>query len=158
MEQHALILASLAHHFEQTEEKSTSTEEDLEELHSTHGSSKKRFRTTPHQLQVLEKTYEADKMPSLALREDLAQKLGMTPRRVQVWFQNKRAKERRNTKSTSSSNPPSGQEEAKGDSNESPSASKLSVFAIQNFQNECASEGPLGVGEEKNSNTFPFSK
>lgn len=60
---------------------------------------KKRIRTTPEQLRLLEKTYEQEKIPSQTLREELAQKLGMTPRRVQVWFQNKRAKERRMRKS-----------------------------------------------------------
>jgi len=61
--------------------------------------SKKRIRTTPEQLRTLEKTYEREKIPSQGLREELALKLGMTARRVQVWFQNKRAKERRLKKS-----------------------------------------------------------
>jgi len=56
---------------------------------------KKRQRTTPEQLEVLEKVYEKEKLPGSDLRKDLAQKLKMTPRRVQVWFQNKRAKEKR---------------------------------------------------------------
>jgi len=60
---------------------------------------KKRIRTTPEQLRILEKTYERETNPSQSLREDIARRLGMTPRRVQVWFQNKRAKERRITKS-----------------------------------------------------------
>jgi len=56
---------------------------------------KKRQRTTPEQLEVLEKVYEQEKLPGSDLRKELAVKLKMTPRRVQVWFQNKRAKEKR---------------------------------------------------------------
>jgi len=78
--------------------------EDYDEMRVSHMSNsksdpKKRIRTTPEQLRVLEKTYERETNPSQSLREDIARKLGMTPRRVQVWFQNKRAKERRITKS-----------------------------------------------------------
>jgi len=91
---------------------STSSEEDDLDISSeennpgTSGNSpgsrsdtKKRIRTTPEQLRLLEKTYEQEKIPSQSLREELALKLVMTPRRVQVWFQNKRAKERRMRKS-----------------------------------------------------------
>jgi hypothetical protein len=56
---------------------------------------KKRQRTSPSQLEVLEKVYQQEKLPSSELRKELAVKLKMTPRRVQVWFQNKRAKEKR---------------------------------------------------------------
>jgi len=56
---------------------------------------KKRQRTSPSQLEVLEKIYQQEKLPSSDLRKELAVKLKMTPRRVQVWFQNKRAKEKR---------------------------------------------------------------
>jgi len=58
---------------------------------------RKRQRTTPEQLEVLEKVYETEKLPNSDLRKELAVKLKMTPRRVQVWFQNKRAKEKRMT-------------------------------------------------------------
>jgi len=43
----------------------------------------------------LEKVYEREKLPGSDLRKELAVTLKMTPRRVQVWFQNKRAKEKR---------------------------------------------------------------
>jgi len=56
---------------------------------------KKRQRTSPSQLEVLETIYQQEKLPSSDLRKELAVKLKMTPRRVQVWFQNKRAKEKR---------------------------------------------------------------
>lgn len=58
-------------------------------------SKKKRHRTTPEQLRVLEEVFEYEKTPDLQLRQRLARQLNMTPRRVQVWFQNKRAKEKR---------------------------------------------------------------
>jgi len=59
---------------------------------------KKRQRTSPAQLEVLEKIYQTEKLPNSDLRKELASNLKMTPRRVQVWFQNKRAKDKRNAK------------------------------------------------------------
>lgn len=53
---------------------------------------KPRKRTSKEQLEVLEKTFETNVKPDAALRKALATKLRMTPRSVQVWFQNKRAK------------------------------------------------------------------
>ncbi|KAI5190329.1 hypothetical protein NECID01_0921 [Nematocida sp. AWRm77] len=53
---------------------------------------KPRKRTSKEQLEVLEKTFETNIKPDATLRKTLATKLGMTPRSVQVWFQNKRAK------------------------------------------------------------------
>eukprot|EP01129_Flabellula_baltica_P013399 TRINITY_DN61_c0_g1_i3.p1 TRINITY_DN61_c0_g1~~TRINITY_DN61_c0_g1_i3.p1 ORF type:complete len:172 (-),score=35.76 TRINITY_DN61_c0_g1_i3:90-605(-) len=59
---------------------------------------KKRHRTTPEQLRILESTFLREKTPDINLRKKLAAQLDMTPRRVQVWFQNKRAKEKRESK------------------------------------------------------------
>ncbi|PVU90079.1 hypothetical protein BB559_001796 [Furculomyces boomerangus] len=55
---------------------------------------KHRRRTTKEQFQILESTFIADNKPSAETRRDIAQKLSMTPREVQVWFQNRRAKEK----------------------------------------------------------------
>eukprot|EP01124_Arcella_intermedia_P023499 TRINITY_DN3747_c0_g2_i1.p1 TRINITY_DN3747_c0_g2~~TRINITY_DN3747_c0_g2_i1.p1 ORF type:complete len:252 (+),score=55.01 TRINITY_DN3747_c0_g2_i1:258-1013(+) len=116
MEHHALILASLSGLDESSAaappceevgetEQERSTSDDLSDGEGDKDKydSKKRMRTTPQQLRILEKTYEKEKIPSLTLREELAAQLGMTPRRVQVWFQNKRAKERRIKKSSKQS-------------------------------------------------------
>lgn len=56
---------------------------------------KKRQRSSPAQLNVLEEHFLINPMPSHISRVELALRLNMTPRRVQVWFQNKRAKVRR---------------------------------------------------------------
>jgi hypothetical protein len=55
---------------------------------------KKRTRTTPEQLRILQKAFSADSMPNSSARLTLAKKLGMNARAVQVWFQNRRAKEK----------------------------------------------------------------
>lgn len=67
---------------------------------------KKRFRTimTFQQLRTLHYYYRLNSFPDGELREDIAKCLGMTPRCVQVWFQNQRQKEKnekRNMKSCS---------------------------------------------------------
>lgn len=53
---------------------------------------KKRNRTTPEQLALLEEVFAKNTTPNAATREALAEKLDMTPRSVQIWFQNRRAK------------------------------------------------------------------
>jgi len=60
-----------------------------------HGNKKKRQRTSPDQLAILEQIFQTDKMPSQQTRIQLADQLGMSSRRVQIWFQNKRAKVKR---------------------------------------------------------------
>lgn len=72
-----------------------------------HHNKKKRQRTSPDQLAILEQIFQTDKMPSQQTRVQLADQLGMSSRRVQIWFQNKRAKVKRGLgKSSDAFQPP----------------------------------------------------
>ncbi|GAA5898328.1 uncharacterized protein JCM6883_000992 [Sporobolomyces salmoneus] len=53
---------------------------------------KHRRRTSPPQLKILEHHFEVNPKPDVATRKVLSEQLDMTPREVQVWFQNRRAK------------------------------------------------------------------
>ncbi|KAJ2507604.1 Short stature homeobox protein 2, partial [Coemansia sp. RSA 2049] len=55
---------------------------------------RKRARATSEQVTVLESVFMVNRSPASRVREDLAARLGMAPRQVQVWFQNRRAKEK----------------------------------------------------------------
>lgn len=55
---------------------------------------KHRKRTSRTQLKVLEDIFRKDTKPNAALRKKLAAELDMLPRAVQVWFQNRRAKDK----------------------------------------------------------------
>lgn len=50
---------------------------------------KHRRRTSPHQLQVLERFFAVNPKPDGQVREYLGELLGMSKRNVQVWFQNR---------------------------------------------------------------------
>ncbi|KAJ2156053.1 Short stature homeobox protein 2, partial [Coemansia sp. RSA 552] len=70
----------------------------------------KRKRASPQQLEVLNEVFASTSFPSTETRQRLARELGMTPRTVQIWFQNKRQASRqrdghhsRNTKSMAAS-------------------------------------------------------
>jgi len=68
---------------------------------------KKRKRADAAQLKVLNEVYARTAFPSTEERADLARKLDMSARSVQIWFQNKR-QSMRQTSRQSSSNLPSG--------------------------------------------------
>ncbi|CAO3645971.1 unnamed protein product [Cunninghamella blakesleeana] len=53
---------------------------------------KHRKRISTVQCEILESEYEKNTKPNASKRYQLAHQLGMTPRTVQIWFQNKRAK------------------------------------------------------------------
>lgn len=77
-----------------------STPEALESaLAAKHGNNrKKRCKTTEEQLKILQKAFQTDPIPNAQARIILSKKLGMSARAVQVWFQNRRAKEKQNMK------------------------------------------------------------
>jgi hypothetical protein len=66
--------------------------EDEDEAMRLQRMAKKRKRVNAQQLAVLEEYFAADPMPNTLAKLKLAETLGMSPKRVQIWFQNKRAR------------------------------------------------------------------
>ncbi|CEP10951.1 hypothetical protein [Parasitella parasitica] len=62
----------------------------------------KRRRASSRQVDVLNKVFERTFFPSTQLRTELGRQLGMSPRTVQIWFQNKRQAIRTRERSNSS--------------------------------------------------------
>ncbi|OMH81791.1 Homeobox protein 10 [Zancudomyces culisetae] len=74
----------------------------LYEANNSARETKKRKRTTDKQLALLLEAYATTKKPTPKQRNELARVLDMSSRQIQIWFQNRRAIEKRTLKSNSS--------------------------------------------------------
>lgn len=88
--------ASAAQEELENENEQSGDEQAHEESLPRSGSSKKRkgkstrWNIPAHALQILEQVFQKDKFPTVETRKNLSTDLKVTPRQVQVWFQNKR--------------------------------------------------------------------
>ena len=64
--------------------------------------SKKRRRLNSDETKILQAVFERNPKPDAMLRAALADRLGMTARNIQIWFQNKRAKTKKVKKDSGS--------------------------------------------------------
>ncbi|SAM05117.1 hypothetical protein [Absidia glauca] len=71
---------------------STPGPEDSGAATATTTTVRKRTRATAEQLSVLEDTFAANVSPNSKLRKELSERLQMSERSIQIWFQNRRAK------------------------------------------------------------------
>lgn len=73
--------------------KTETSEADI--MHPTMSSMRKnKNRFTDQQIKSLEGTFESDSRPESQTKQQLAVELGLQPRQVAIWFQNKRARSR----------------------------------------------------------------
>ncbi|KAI8975035.1 Homeodomain-like protein, partial [Mycotypha africana] len=56
---------------------------------------KRRKRTTQEQTNALEQVFQIYSKPTAKIRFLLSERLSMSPRSIQIWFQNRRAKEKK---------------------------------------------------------------
>ncbi|NXN29960.1 NOBOX protein, partial [Nycticryphes semicollaris] len=56
------------------------------------------YASPPEQLEELEKMFQEDHYPDNEKRREIAAAVGVTPQRIMVWFQNRRAKWRKSEK------------------------------------------------------------
>ncbi|KAI8612680.1 homeobox protein EgHBX4, partial [Chytriomyces sp. MP71] len=49
-----------------------------------------RFKPTEEELEVLSKIFQKNPFPSVAMRTKLAERMGLTTKQIQFWFQNRR--------------------------------------------------------------------
>lgn len=71
-----------------------STHEVLKSYNKPRTAKRKRTKLSDEQLSILEDSYRMNHHPSTEIKETMAVKIGIPVKNVQIWFQNRRAKDK----------------------------------------------------------------
>ncbi|XP_077395944.1 LOW QUALITY PROTEIN: homeobox protein goosecoid [Festucalex cinctus] len=101
--QGSVLVSPLPHHIMSYVNMGNFSRSELQLLNQLHCRRKRRHRTifTDEQLEALEGLFQETKYPDVGTREQLARKVHLREEKVEVWFKNRRAKWRRQKRSSS---------------------------------------------------------
>ncbi|KAK0154752.1 Homeobox protein goosecoid [Merluccius polli] len=99
----SVLLSPVPHQMMSYMNVGTLSRTELQLLNQLHCRRKRRHRTifTDEQLEALENLFQETKYPDVGTREQLARKVHLREEKVEVWFKNRRAKWRRQKRSSS---------------------------------------------------------
>ncbi|XP_041669129.1 homeobox protein goosecoid [Cheilinus undulatus] len=99
----SVLLSPVPHQMMSYMNMSSLSRTELQLLNQLHCRRKRRHRTifTDEQLEALEGLFQETKYPDVGTREQLARKVHLREEKVEVWFKNRRAKWRRQKRSSS---------------------------------------------------------
>ncbi|RVE57487.1 hypothetical protein OJAV_G00216990 [Oryzias javanicus] len=99
----SVLISPVPHHMMSYVNVGSLSRTELQLLNQLHCRRKRRHRTifTDEQLEALEGLFQETKYPDVGTREQLARKVHLREEKVEVWFKNRRAKWRRQKRSSS---------------------------------------------------------
>ena len=110
---------------------------------------RRRRRTSPTELNILETEFNRCFKPSKVVREDIARRVSMTEKAVQIWFQNRRQSYRKHQQRDQNLNNDDDVNNLANNTNENDRSGGITPFEIyQDEENNCSSKVRLSMSDD----------